>query len=254
MKCRVELVYDLDCPNIGAARTALLQAFARAGVAASWKEWDRKAPESPAYVRRYGSPTILVNGQDVVSAEPTDGGDCCRLYNDGENEFRGVPLVDQIVTVLTKGAHAAASAANETGRRWRWGSLLPVMPGSGAALLPIGTCPVCWPAYAGFLTSVGLGFLLSKNFLVPMSIALWGLALASLAYRARARRGYGPLSVGVVAVSIVLVGKFVLSSHFLLYLGLIVLMGASLWNSWPHGAAASGSCVRCASREPEGEQ
>lgn len=254
MNYRVELVYDLDCPNIGATRAALLQAFARARVSASWIEWDRKAPESPAYVRRYGSPTVLVNGKDVVSAEPTDGGDCCRLYSDGENGFRGVPPVDHIVTVLAKSAHVAAAAVSETGMRWRWGSLVTVMPGSGAALLPIGTCPACWPAYAGFLTSVGLGFLLNQNFLLPMTIALLGLALASLAYRARARRGYGPLSVGVVAVSLMLTGKFVLSLSSLLYLGLIVLMGASVWNSWPHRAAASGSCVRCASREPESKR
>jgi mercuric ion transport protein len=115
--------------------------------------------------------------------------------------------------------------------------------------LPSLLASLCW-----LLIIFGLGVLLSKNFLVPMSIALWGLALASLAFRARARRGYGPLSVGVVAVSIVLVGKFVPSSHSLLYLGLLVLMRVSLWNSWPQDAAASGSCVRCASREPAGKQ
>lgn len=70
MTYRVELVYDSDCPNIGQTRAALLQAFAQAGISASWVEWDQKAPESPAYVREYGSPTILVNGKDVADLLP----------------------------------------------------------------------------------------------------------------------------------------------------------------------------------------
>ena len=62
----MELVYASACPNIGAARAALRQAFARTGVAACWREGARKAPESPASVRRYGSPALLVNGQSGI--------------------------------------------------------------------------------------------------------------------------------------------------------------------------------------------
>ncbi len=67
---KVDLIYDADCPNVAAARSQLLAAFARAGRAARWSEWDRGRPDSPGYVRGYGSPTILVDGRDVAGAEP----------------------------------------------------------------------------------------------------------------------------------------------------------------------------------------
>jgi hypothetical protein len=78
---------------------------------------------------------------------------------------------------------------------------------------------------------------------------LLGVALLSLAYHAGARRGYGPFAVGVVAVSMVLAGKFAFFINPLVYLGLALLMGASLWNSWPQKAATLGSCAACAPQE-----
>jgi len=55
----VELIYDVDCPHIAAARVVLLQAFARARVTASWKEWTRTAPDTPPHLREYGRPPSL---------------------------------------------------------------------------------------------------------------------------------------------------------------------------------------------------
>ena len=244
MMYRVELVYDSDCPNVGQTRAALLQACAQAGVSASWVEWDRKAPESPAYVREYGSPTILVNGKDVADAEPGEEVDCCRLYSDGENGLHRTPSVEQIAAALTK----CESATLIVGGR----GLLTVAPGIGTSLLPVLTCPACWPAYAGLLGSIGLGFLVNTTSLLLVTALLLGLALVSLGYRATSRRGYGPLGAGIGAVSLILVSKFALSSNALLYLGLASLMGASLWNSWPHKAVAIGSCATCAPQELKG--
>ena len=100
MTCRVELVYDHDCPNVDEARAALLHAFAQVGVSLVWVEWDRKAPDSPAYVRGYGSPTILVNGKDVAGAQLGTGVDCCRVYSSDERGLRGIPPVELIVAAL----------------------------------------------------------------------------------------------------------------------------------------------------------
>lgn len=86
-----------------------------------------------------------------------------------------------------------------------------MLPAVGASFLPVGTCPACWPAYAGVLGSLGLGFLLSSTYLLPVTAALLGLALASLAFRAKARRAYGPFSLGLVGAALAIAGKFVLS-------------------------------------------
>jgi len=253
MTCRVELVYDLDCPNVGQARAALLQAFSQAKNSPSWVEWDRKAPESPADVRGYGSPTILVNGKDVAGTEPSTEMDSCRLYSDGRNGFRRIPPVPQIAAALTK-SEVAAATDSSVGAQFRWRGLLTIVPGVGTSLLPVATCPACWSVYGGLLGTIGLRFLLDKASLLPIAVILLGLALASLAYRARSRRGHGPLSVGIVGASIALAGKFALSSNPWLYLGLALLLGASLWNSWPHKAATTGACAACAPQGSEVQQ
>jgi len=228
MAQRVELIYDVDCPHIAAARGVLLQAFARVGVTASWTEWSRTAPDTPSHLREYGSPTILVNGEDVAGAHSTGEGNCCRLYNNGGTGFSGVPLVEQIVSALTNGNTAIASTESKPGAPSGWCGLLTVIPALGASLLPLGICPACWPAYAGLLGTLGIGFLLEKAYLLPVTMVLLGLALVSLVYHASARRGYGPFALGVVAVSLVLVGKFTRFFDPLVYVGLALLMGASL--------------------------
>ena len=97
---RVELIYDKDCPNIHLARKALLEGFGEAGLAPSWLEWDRKSSESPAHVRLYGSPTILVNGRDVVGITPSGAADSCRIYDHGLDGLRGAPPAHTIASVL----------------------------------------------------------------------------------------------------------------------------------------------------------
>jgi hypothetical protein len=74
LSARVELIYDATCPNVDAARQQLRDALARAGRPPIWTEWDRAAPSSPAYVRRYASPTVLVAGCDVTDAADLDAG------------------------------------------------------------------------------------------------------------------------------------------------------------------------------------
>jgi hypothetical protein len=71
---RVELIYDLNCPNVAQARRVLLKAFAAAGIRPQWIEWDRSSPSSPGYVRGFGSPAVLVDGRDAAGAKPQRGG------------------------------------------------------------------------------------------------------------------------------------------------------------------------------------
>jgi len=99
---RVELVYDPACPNVAAARTQLLRAFARTRSDARWKEWSTQDEAAPAHVRRHGSPTILVDGKDVAGAEPA-GEACCRLYAGPGGALGRVPSVEAIASALMSG-------------------------------------------------------------------------------------------------------------------------------------------------------
>ena len=96
----VELVYDSDCPNVEAARNHLQAAHTKAGLSPTWQEWDREAEDSPAFVRGYGSPTILVNGQDVAGIPPLADANCCRVYETPNDGMSGVPSVKTIVAAL----------------------------------------------------------------------------------------------------------------------------------------------------------
>ena len=107
------------------------------------------------------------------------------------------------------------------------------VPGVGASLLPKLVCPLCWPAYAGIVSSLGLGFLIGSAYLLPITAAFLAVSTGALGFRARCRRGYGPLWVGSLATILVLVGKFQLESVVTTYAGVTLLVVASIWNIWP---------------------
>lgn len=242
MRPRVELIYDLDCPNVAGARQALLKGFAEAGLRPAWMEWDRKSPVSPPHAARYGSPTILVEGSDIAGAAPVDGADACRIYDHGPDGLHGVPPVAHIAAAL-RGAIASSPSRAQARRGW-WRSLAAI-PGAGAALLPVSLCPACWPAYAGVLGSLGLGFLLESTYLLPVTAGLLGLALFALGFRAQRRRGYLPLVLGTVSASSILAFKFAYPASPLVYAGLLGLVVASAWNAWPRPRALAAPCPHC---------
>lgn len=244
---RVELIYGMDCPNIEHARRALLEGFNEARYQPSWTEWDRKSPESPNYVRDYGSPTILVNGRDVMGAEPVAGTDSCRLYDQGAGKLSGLPPVQSIASALRVGGPSTCEGGSGPG----WWRALASLPGVGAALLPVVGCPACWAAATGILGSLGVGVLLESTYLLPITIGFLSLALFALAFRARARRGYGPLMLGIASVGIVLAFKFVYAFNPVVYAGLFGLVAASVWNAWPISKPVTGSCPRCVPQQPD---
>ncbi len=129
----------------------------------------------------------------------------------------------------------------------RWRQNIWAVPGFGVSVLPKLACPACWPAYAGLLTSIGLGFLISVRYLLPLTIAFLAVALATMLSRARDRRGYGPFFLAVLAASGILLGKFAMDSRPTVYTAIGLLTVASLWNTRPrrdtsYDATACSSC------------
>ena len=237
---RVELIYDTGCPNVAATRANLLQAFAVARLEARWTEWERSSPTSPAYVARFGSPSVLVDGLDVERETPTESVSCCRLYASAEGRYSGTPAVELIEASLRR-ADLKVASAKTTGA---WKQSLFAAPGVALSILPFGGCPACWPLYAGVLSTLGWGFLLSSAYLLPLTALFLFFSVVVLACRARARRGYGPFALGLIAAILILWGKFSLESNVWVYAGVGLLISSSLWNSWPQPAARR--CPRCA--------
>ncbi|MBE7447324.1 MAG: MerC family mercury resistance protein [Deltaproteobacteria bacterium] len=228
----VDLVYSPDCPNVPLARTNLMLAFGRVDMKPHWSEHRIGDPDAPEHTRGYGSPTILVDGRDVAGEAPSSEV-TCRLYSGATR----APAAEQIAQAL----QSSGQAPTKGGARWR--SSLGVLPGIGFAFLPKVACPACWPAYAGVLTSLGLGFLMDVRWLLPLTTVFLLAAVVALGFRARQRRGFGPLALGLCASAIVLAGKFGFESDAAMYVGLGMLVTASIWNTWPRRAPPS--CPAC---------
>lgn len=130
-----------------------------------------------------------------------------------------------------------------------WKQSILALPGVSVSLLPKLACPACWPAYAGLLSSIGLGFLVSTVYLLPLTVAFLVLALAALAFRVRRRHGHGPFLLGTAAAAGILLGKFLWESNSILYCAAGLLVAASLWNSWPHHRHRAATCPGWETRE-----
>lgn len=70
----IELVYFDGCPNVEQAR-ANLRAVVGEG---SWTEWNLSSADTPDRFRRYGSPTVLVDGHDVTDGNGDEQAMACR--------------------------------------------------------------------------------------------------------------------------------------------------------------------------------
>ncbi len=113
MNHKVELVYDRDCPNVEAARAHLRQAFVQIGESPEWQEWDRESADAPAYVKQYGSPTVLIDGRDVAGTGTEAESNCCRVYARADGRLQGVPPVEEIQAAL-RDQDERGAAQNET--------------------------------------------------------------------------------------------------------------------------------------------
>ena len=90
---RIELVYFEGCPNASQARANLREAVEASGRALTWSEWDLMEESTPAGFRRFGSPTVLVNGADVTGENVGTAAMACRVD--------GVPSVATITARIS---------------------------------------------------------------------------------------------------------------------------------------------------------
>lgn len=98
---QIEFIYDRDCPNVEDARIQLRLALGQSGLPATWQEWEHSDPASPAYARLYGSPSILIAGNDIAGEPPSEN-PSCRIYANTPGRNRGVPDASLINSALTR--------------------------------------------------------------------------------------------------------------------------------------------------------
>jgi hypothetical protein len=112
LRVQVELVYDPGCPNVARAREALTEACREAEIPAVWTEWSSEDPACPEHVRNLGSPTVVVNEEDVApgphpwAPRERGQGPRCRVYRDGD-ALVPAPPVQRIVVAITEALRPA---------------------------------------------------------------------------------------------------------------------------------------------------
>lgn len=74
----IELVYFDDCPNAEEARANLQAATGADRSDGGWSEWNLSDEATPERYRRFGSPTVLVDGEDVTGSDGGNAAMACR--------------------------------------------------------------------------------------------------------------------------------------------------------------------------------
>jgi hypothetical protein len=121
-----------------------------------------------------------------------------------------------------------------------WQLSYPLLPAVGLAILP--KCPFCLIALA---SSIGLGYLARTWWLVPLTSICFVAAVGSLAMRARRRRTYAPLYLGLSGLVIVFLSKYQLNNTPLTYMGLALLVFASLWRGTSKTKSPDNTGCKC---------
>jgi len=93
MTALIELVFFEGCPHTNEARRHLSEALSEHGLPHEWVEWNLSDEGTPDAYRRFGSPTVLVDGSDVTGDGPGTNAMACRAS--------GAPGVDEIDRFLT---------------------------------------------------------------------------------------------------------------------------------------------------------
>jgi hypothetical protein len=92
---RVEMLYFEGCPNTQTMRERLREAVGRLGDGVASVEVDLESLPMDDARRGYGSPTVLVNGRDLMGmAKPEATELSCRIYPEG------VPSSDAIAAMI----------------------------------------------------------------------------------------------------------------------------------------------------------
>lgn len=129
-----------------------------------------------------------------------------------------------------------------------WGHALATFPGALVALVPSAACPLCLGAYAGIVSTLGIGVVFEAKVLLPLIAAFLLLGVAGAAISRRRHHRSGPLLVIVAGSLLVVAGRFVWNVSDFVYAGVVLLVFASAWNLWLGKAPAPRPLVQITTR------
>jgi hypothetical protein len=91
---RVDLLFVPDCPNVPVIRQRLVDAANIVRTPIEITEREIADPDQAATAGMTGSPTVLINGTDVLGSDGNEGGSVsCRLF---------LPTVAQLIEAMRR--------------------------------------------------------------------------------------------------------------------------------------------------------
>ena len=111
-----------------------------------------------------------------------------------------------------------------------WLQALVAVPATVLPLLPSFSCPVCIAAYAGVLSSLGLGFMLNDRVQRPFIVFFLTVMLGSVVLATRQHRRLGPLYVVLPGALAVVAARIVWNVPWVVYAGVALLIAGTVWN------------------------
>lgn len=104
------------------------------------------------------------------------------------------------------------------------------IPAAVLPLLPSATCPACVAAYAGVLSSLGLGVLARESVLQPLILGFLAVSVLTIAWSTRRHRRPGPVLIAVAGCLAVVGGRILWDLPAALYFGVACVFVGSIWN------------------------
>jgi hypothetical protein len=95
------------------------------------------------------------------------------------------------------------------------------------------------------MSALGVGSTVNTTWLQPLAAGLLFMLLCVLLARARRRRSYAPLCLGLIAGVAMYLSKFKFNYEVGVYLSGAALVGASIWNALPLRQAADDTRCQC---------
>lgn len=92
----VELLALEDCPHLEAARRDLESALRKSIIEVPIQLIFVTGPDDAEFLGFQGSPTIRINGEDVVPQPELPVAIGCRIYRDAEGRMQGSPPIEAI--------------------------------------------------------------------------------------------------------------------------------------------------------------
>ena len=183
--------------------------------------------------RSFSSPSLLLGDKVLFGTKAENGS--CTLDTFSEEIRQVLPSYNE------RNKIGRAHLLSQTGS---WGSVLTVL-----------LCPVCKPALAASLASIGAGFLASESFLKPLLILLLVATVSGLLWSyLRQHRNVVPVLSGIFFSTSVYVGRYIYFgatlNSALTWVGVTGLIGIGIWNLFLHknNKAQSNCAGNCGTR------